>query len=129
MLTISLFALNLLALMLLPACGTEISARQASVEPAIDGTITLPANLTWEEVNLSTSGQGVNAVKVACSAQYGTGLEARSCFDALSFVPRGNQMEAWVPWPAAGVPPSPVRGVVQLPILIVSSMCMTKLSD
>lgn len=55
---------------------------------------------------------------VTCDYRLGAGLEARSCFDALSSAPRGLQQEVWLPINApAPAPP----GTVISPTMVVSS--------
>ena len=48
----------------------------------------VPANVT---VKIPSG----NNIQVTCIAAYGTGLNARSCFDALAQSPTGNVQESW----------------------------------
>ncbi|KAL8934688.1 MAG: hypothetical protein Q9211_005100 [Gyalolechia sp. 1 TL-2023] len=75
-------------------------------ESALEGT------LEWEKITLPSG----NAAAVACDSRYGSGMIARSCFEALATGPRGSQQETWV---NDGVEPPAGHNIVQLPTMLV----------
>lgn len=110
-----LINLSCLILFLPFACGTTPSVRQPDVGTLVNDTSNLQANAPWKSVSVPVPGQNPVNVLVQCNASLGAGLEARSCFNALSFAPRGDQQEIWLPENAPrGVPGN------HLPILIFS---------
>ena len=109
-----LLRLYLLALSAQYSFATSRIAEPSSPDP-IDGadTAALDPDLQWERVNDSAN------LVVACSARFGFGLEARSCFDALNTAPHGTEQETWV---IDGYAPPGIRHAVRLPELLFSSM-------
>lgn len=94
----------------------------------IDSEPALLASNPAEWVNVPIPGaNSASSLQVACNSRYGAQMEARSCFNALDFAPRGDQQETWIPWPAGPVRPPRRHGVVQLPIMLLSSMSMVLL--
>ncbi len=90
-----------------------------------DSQPALLASSPSEWVNVPGSGANpASSLQVTCNSRYGAQMEPRSCFNALDFAPLGDQQEAWIPWPAGGVPPPRRPGVVQLPVMLLSSMSM-----
>lgn len=115
-----MFALTLSLLASMISVGYAASlpvVEQADINfPFVD---TSPAqNLTWEEVSVPRPGANPATYSITCSGSYGVGLEARSCFNALSYTPRSDHQETWV---NDGVVPPGIQGAVRLPILILSS--------
>lgn len=45
--------------------------------------------------NVSVTTPSGNNLMITCDSRYGTGVNARSCFDALAQGPTGNVQESW----------------------------------
>ncbi|KAL8947458.1 MAG: hypothetical protein Q9222_006262 [Ikaeria aurantiellina] len=110
-----------LALPLLSACVADVPPGEADIALVLGDTATLPSNLTWEPVDLAVPGQNPNVLQVACDVRFGNGLDARACFDAWHYAPRGTQQETWITRFSGGLPPPALRGAVQLPLVILNN--------
>ena len=78
----------------------------------------VPNNKTWERVSIPGPGQNPLPYSIICDAKFGAGAEARSCFNALDFAPRGEEQETWV---KDGAIPPGIQNPVRLPLVVVSS--------
>lgn len=111
--------LSCLAMVLPFAGAATLSVRQSGLD--VD-SLTKDESSPPEDGNMKRDIVGVpgqnpvSAVTVQCNAMLGAGLEARSCFDALSFAPYGVHQETWLP---ATTPPA-IPGN-RLPVIIFSS--------
>ncbi|KAL8716699.1 MAG: hypothetical protein Q9225_005997, partial [Loekoesia sp. 1 TL-2023] len=117
-----LHILSLLALSFGSSCAASFVARQEAPNPAEAQNTALDASLDWERVSLP--GDDSN-VLVTCSAYYGSGLDARSCFDALQTGPHGPEQETWV---ENGPLPPGLHNPVRLPVILFSNdtKCLIK---
>lgn len=107
--------LTSLCLALCCSFATSVSVVQDDLDLTdVDGTM-LPASLTWE------SGSNPAQYHIVCDANYGAGLDGRSCFSALSYSPSGTQQETWV----SGLVPPGTPGTVRLPVVLYSGGCIT----
>lgn len=110
-----LHTLSLLALSVGSSYAASFIARQEAPNPADVQNTALDASLEWERVSLP--GDDANAL-VFCNSDYGSGLDARSCFDALRTGPHGSEQETWV---EDGPVPPGLHSPIQLPIILFSS--------
>lgn len=108
-----LSVLPLSALLLPFGYAATLSVRQTGLHLPLDDR-NQPPNLTYERINVASPGQSPVYYTLACNTYYGAGLEARSCFDALSYAPVGSQQETWA---ADGAVPPGVHGAVRLPVV------------
>ena len=108
-----LIDLSCLALVLPFAGAATLSVRQSGLD------VDSPTNdeSSSKRDIIGVPGQNpVSPLTVQCNAQLGAGLEARSCFDALSFAPYGIHQETWLP----AITPPGIPGN-RLPVVIFSS--------
>ncbi len=114
-----LINLSCLAMVLPFAGAATLSVRQSGLDvhsPTNDESSSLEDGKLKRDI-IGVPGQNpVSPVTVQCNAQLGAGLEARSCFDALSFAPYGVHQETWLP---ATTPPG-IPGN-RLPVVVFSS--------
>ncbi|KAL8837002.1 MAG: hypothetical protein Q9170_002691 [Blastenia crenularia] len=91
-----------------------------SLEPIdLDTLDSTPPDLNWTTINIPRAGQTTPVTyALACTSAIGAGLEARSCFGALAYAPRGTGMKTWV---MQGQVPPGVQPDVELPRLVVSN--------
>lgn len=87
-----------LATLLPLACAATLPVQQSEVvvDALTDDQSSFSKDGTWESTVVGVPGQNPVPMQVRCNADYGAGLEARSCFNTLSFAPRGQQQETWL---------------------------------
>ncbi|KAI4221016.1 MAG: hypothetical protein L6R36_007194 [Xanthoria steineri] len=114
-----LIKLSCLATVLLLAGAATLSVRQSGLDvdsPTNDKSSSLEDGKLKRDI-VGVPGQNpVAPVTVQCNAMLGAGLEARSCFDALSFAPYGVHQETWLP----AITPPRIPGN-RLPVVIFSN--------
>lgn len=115
-----------IALSLLISLLPSSHAAGPSVRQAIAGhdfrDRDLPEDLIWETVSVPRLGQEPVQYELACSPVYGVGLEARDCFNTMSFTPRGTEQEPWVVGHRA---PPGIGRAVRLPVVVLNSTSST----
>lgn len=115
-----LINLSCLAMVLPLAGGATLSVRPSGLDVDVDSPTNDKSSLL-EDGKLKRDIVGVPGqnpvapVTVQCNAMLGAGLEARSCFDALSFAPYGVHQETWLP----AITPPGIPGN-RLPVVIFS---------
>lgn len=114
-------ALSLLISLLRSSHAAGPSVRQAIAGPDFRDR-DLPEDLIWETVSVPRLGQEPVQYELACSAIYGVGLEARDCFNTMSFTPRGTEQEPWV---FNHIAPPGIEHAVRLPVVILNSTSST----
>ncbi|KAL8934716.1 MAG: hypothetical protein Q9216_005766 [Gyalolechia sp. 2 TL-2023] len=107
-------ALSLLALSIGSSYAAALDVRQGSPFPIDIGDTVLEGPLEGENITLPSG----NSVVVICDARLGTGVSARSCFEALDTGPRDPRQETWV---NDGVEPPAGHDFVQLPQMLFSA--------
>ncbi|KAI4220258.1 MAG: hypothetical protein LQ349_008137 [Xanthoria aureola] len=114
-----LIHLSCLAMVLPFAGAATLSVRQSGLDvdsPTNDKSSSLEDRKLKRDI-FDVPGQNpVSPVTVQCNAMLGAGLEARSCFDALSFAPYGVHQETWLP----AITPLAIPGN-RLPVIIFSN--------
>ena len=113
-----LLLLNLLASTLSFSYAVTLPGRRSSLDSKPNGNTSVSTTLIGGKISHPVSGLNLADYTVTCNPAYGAGLEARSCFDALSFAPRGEQQETFV---QSGAVPPGIHNAVHLPIFIFSS--------
>ena len=114
-----LINLSCLAMVLPFAGAATLSVRQSGLDvhsPTNDKSSSLEDGKSERDLVSDLGQNPISPVTVRCDAMLGAGLEARSCFDALSFAPYGVQQETWLPATA----PAAIPGN-RLPVIIFSS--------